>query len=143
MANCWRQVIPSAPVLHEAASSLICSLFNAVAGWDGVCSGVLFHGDIFALTAVVALFCAPAILLVWGTLLWPLHFLFPKSSVMWQPIVCVPRGVAAGGLLELIAHPLARSDWQWRSNAPLVGGVTRAVGCRLKLTGAADKTRDA
>lgn len=122
---------------ERALKSLVHSLASAFAGWVtavviGIISGVVFGGWGFFLFAfAVGLVSAPHILLVWLVLLWPLSYWIPRASMMWRPIVCVPCGVLAGGLL-ICWENHGGGDEQWLIlTAGTIGGVTCYVGCWL------------
>lgn len=125
-------------MLSKIAVSLMHSFISALAGWAvGVVavvifSGILLNGNAPSFALIVGLFSAPVILLVWLILLWPLYGLVPRSSILWQPSVCVVCGVVAGGLLATSLFRTYISDYApFLLAAPLIGGVTCAVGCKL------------
>ncbi len=76
------------------------------------------------------------ILPVWLCLLWPLYVSVPYRSPLWRPYICIPCGVAAGGILLIeffpfFVHALLHPYFYV---GPLVGGVTCATACYLKHT---------
>ena len=82
---------------------------------------------------------APLVAVVWLLLLWPLYVLVPTRSVLWQPLVCIPAGAFAGGLLYVL---LVWLILRWPLQTLLsyrhvliglvAGAVTCAVGYRFK-----------
>ena len=118
--------------------ALFYSFLSALVGWVAgivamvICSGILFHGDAFAFALLIGFFSGPVVLLAWLFLLWPLYALVPQLSVFRRPVVCVACGVAAGTLLAASVFPLYGREYAAPLfAAPLIGGVTCAVGCKL------------
>ncbi len=138
---------PTPTLVDRIGDALIYSFISALAGWAaGVVAILLYfavqfgvdlfrHTDgvnLFGFMALVGFFSGFVVMLVWLCLLWPLYTLVPNGSVLWRPAVCVTCGVAVGGLLA-VAWDAAEKQGLWNllSAAPLIGGVTCAVGCRL------------
>lgn len=127
------------------SATMMRSLISAAAGWVAGLVAFTFHFLVtvgkssLSATPALAAISGVAIFLVWLCLLWPLYISVPFRSALWRPLVCIPLGALAGGLILLAffillfpgENPLLMFSLPFLYIGPIIGAVTCAVGVVL------------